>query len=172
VNHGSLGRLTSIKNQTDFNSVRKEVELNVTSPLIATTLFLQHFEPMRVPSVIVNISSLAAVKPFVSWGVYCVGKAARDMLSQVVAQEVKEENGGHIKTLNYAPGPCDTNMQKEIRESSEHAPTREYFDDMHKKGQLVDPNDTARVLVALLESDSFESGSHVDYFDVKDKYNV
>ena len=37
-----------------------------------------------------------------------------------------------MKTLNYAPGPCDTEMQKEIREHGE-GPTKETYRDMHAK---------------------------------------
>lgn len=55
---------------------------------------------------IVNISSLCAVQPFKSWGLYCAGKAARDMLFKVLADE--EPN---ILVLNYAPGPLDNEMQ-------------------------------------------------------------
>jgi hypothetical protein len=38
-----------------------------------------------------------------------------------------------VKTLNYAPGPCDTDMQKDVRENSEHAPTREFYAELHRK---------------------------------------
>ena len=47
------------------------------------------------PSTIVNISSLAAVQPFATWGLYCAGKAARDMTSQVLAAEAAGSKVGH-----------------------------------------------------------------------------
>lgn len=71
---------------------------------------------------VVNVSSLCAVQAFDSWGIYCAGKAARDMYHSVLAQEQtkKQESGAtasaeKILVLNYAPGPLDTDMQKEIR---------------------------------------------------------
>ena len=43
-----------------------------------------------VSKTVINISSLAALQPFVTWGNYCAGKAARDALFKVLALE---ENG-------------------------------------------------------------------------------
>jgi NAD(P)-dependent dehydrogenase (short-subunit alcohol dehydrogenase family) len=35
---------------------------------------------------IVNVSSLAAIQPFDSWGIYCTAKAAREMFHRVIAE--------------------------------------------------------------------------------------
>lgn len=48
---------------------------------------------------VVNISSLCALKPFKSWTLYCTGKAARDMMFKVLAVEEPD-----VRVLNYAPG--------------------------------------------------------------------
>ena len=76
---------------------------------------------------VVNVSSLCAVQAFDSWGIYCAGKAARDMYHAVLAQELTKQaaatvegtaggvSGRKMLVLNYAPGPLDTDMQKEIR---------------------------------------------------------
>ena len=85
-----------------------------------------------------NVSSLAAVQAFPTWGVYCAGKAARDMFTAVGASEMAGkvcscaalvENGERkldarfvvqrplVSMLNYAPGPMDTDMQASLRES-------------------------------------------------------
>ena len=47
---------------------------------------------------IINISSLAALQPFVTWGNYCAGKAARDTLFKVLALE---ENERDSSSSNY-----------------------------------------------------------------------
>lgn len=52
---------------------------------------------------VVNISSLCALKPFPSWVLYCTGKAARDMMFRVLAEEEPD-----VRVLNYAPGECPT----------------------------------------------------------------
>lgn len=63
---------------------------------------------------VINISSLCAVQPFKSWGLYCAGKAGRDMLFRVLAAE--EPN---VTVLNYAPGPLDNDMQVRPRQVSQ-----------------------------------------------------
>lgn len=37
---------------------------------------------------------------------------------------------------------------------------------MVENKKLVNPLDSANVLVKLLEKDEFENGSHIDYYDV------
>jgi len=163
LNHGSLGPLKYIKQQTDFKAVRAEIDLNVTSVYIATSIFLKHFEDKKVPTVLVNVSSLAALQPFDSWSIYCMGKAGREMIFKAVPVEVES----HVKTLNYAPGPCDTDMQKEIRETAE-GPSREVFKKQYEEGKLLDPALSMKLLVSVLEKDEFKSGSHIDIYDVID----
>ncbi len=165
----------------DLAAVRHAVDMNVTSFVYLTSLFLQLFgggsaapapasAAAAAASVVVNVSSLAAVQPFHSWGMYCAGKAARDMFTQVVGQEQTPEEGkggvAVVKTLNYAPGPLETDMQKELRESeSLHGPTREWSLEAFKEGTLVQPGDSAAKCVRILKEDRFASGAHIDYYD-------
>jgi len=117
----------------------------------------------------VNISSLAAVKPFASWGVYCIGKAARDMLIQVIGAEVETvtslSHGSTIRALNYAPGPVDTDMQAEIRKNASIPEQRQFYTMMFETGKLVTPDATTAKLVRILEQGKYENGAHIDYYD-------
>ncbi|CAM9237287.1 unnamed protein product, partial [Discosporangium mesarthrocarpum] len=65
---------------------------------------------------VINVSSLAAIQPFESWGTYSMGKAAREMFHRVLAKEQSAPGG--VRVLNYSPGPMDTDMQREIRNST------------------------------------------------------
>ena len=57
--------------------------------------FIFHFP--KVSKTVINISSLAALQPFVTWGNYCAGKAARDALFKVLAlEENKSEDSSNI----------------------------------------------------------------------------
>jgi sepiapterin reductase len=129
-------------------------------------------DPSYIPSIscftIINVSSLAATTPFESWSIYCAGKAARDIYHAVLAKEqLKFPDRRKLVTLNYAPGPLDTNMQKEIRENEQvDKETREFFKTMKDNNQLVDPNVSADKLSRLIISGSFESGSHVDFYEL------
>ncbi|KAG8461199.1 hypothetical protein KFE25_002388 [Diacronema lutheri] len=120
---------------------------------------------------VVHTSSLFAVQPARSWGGYCVAKAAADMLHAVLALEGGAADGdGELPTLralNYAPGPLDTDMQAAVRASAGCDPAlAEQFRRLKAEGNLVQPAASAAVLVRLLLLGCFESGKHVDYYDL------
>lgn len=85
---------------TSRAEVDSYLSLNVSSCLCLTACILQAF-PQRpgVQRTVVNVSSLCAQQPFSSWVLYCTGKAARDMMFQVLAAEEPE-----LRVLSYAPG--------------------------------------------------------------------
>jgi sepiapterin reductase len=101
-NSGSLGELKPVRELTSLASISSVVTLNVTSVIWLTSLFLRSLRAGAIvggasgpplahssaaTSHIVNVSSLCAVKAFPSQSLYCAGKAARDMLHAVVADE-------------------------------------------------------------------------------------
>jgi len=162
-NSGSLGPLTTLQNIQDSKSIQQFMDLNISSCLILCAKFLREFSNSQSSLSIINISSLAAVKPFYSWSLYCSAKAARDMMIGVIAEETKENT--QIRLLSYAPGPMDTDMQRALREESTYAPHRQIFGDMKQKGQLVNTMDSATKLNRLLIANKYENGSHIDFFD-------
>lgn len=72
-NAGSATPLVAVSDLSSCQQVRKEIDLNVTSTVVFNARLLKRFHHL----VLVNISSLCAIKPFHSVGVYSVGKAAR-----------------------------------------------------------------------------------------------
>ena len=115
---------------------------------------------------IVNISSLAAVSAgFPGMGIYSAGKAAREMYHALLAKD--EENPNFLKVLNYAPGPLETSMTEDIKSSQGLYETD--LQSSFRETQMLDPEDSARKLIRLLDANDFESGSHVDYFDLPDE---
>uniref|UniRef100_A0ABK0L6U7 Sepiapterin reductase, pseudogene 1 n=1 Tax=Rattus norvegicus TaxID=10116 RepID=A0ABK0L6U7_RAT len=106
-----------------------------------------------------NINDLA--EPFKGWGLYCAGKAARDMLYQVLAVEEPS-----VRVLSYAPGPLDTNMQQLARETSMDPELRSRLQKLNSEGELVDCGTSAQKLLSLLQRDTFQSGAHVDFYDI------
>lgn len=95
---GDVSRYT--RSFTNMAEVDSYLSLNVSSCLSLTARILQAF-PQRpgVRRTVVNISSLCAVQPFCSWALYCMGKAAREMMFRVLAEEEPD-----LRVLNYAPG--------------------------------------------------------------------
>lgn len=114
-NAGSLGPLVPVDRLAvaggaasgSLAALKAAIDLNVTSVVWLTSLFLGELDSGRLvkpraaaadaavsagpvsmmPHAIINVSSLCAIKPFSTNGVYCAGKAARDMLHAVVAGE-------------------------------------------------------------------------------------
>lgn len=167
-NSGSLGPLKDISKGMDILEFSTAINLNVTSACFLTSEIVKRFVTKTLPASctsldVVNVSSLAAVQPFETWGIYCAGKAAREMFHKVVSEENKA-NG--VKVLNYAPGPLDTDMQKQIREGSDvKQETREYFTSLKEENKLIDPLVSAIKLIQILELGTYESGSHIDFYD-------
>lgn len=56
-------------------------------------------------------------------------------------------------------------MQQLARETSVDSDLRKSLQDLKAKGQLVDCKVSAQKLVSLLQTDTFESGAHVDFYD-------
>jgi sepiapterin reductase len=173
-NAGSAGRVGPLRAQpTDAAGVaalRATLDLDVLSPYLLSTLFLQAVAA-RVAgggagsgSALVNVSSLAAVSPFATLAPYSVTRAARDMLARVAGAE--EAGGSGVTTLNYAPGPMDSELQREIRGAPAcDAGIAGFFNDMAAKGTWVDMEASAGLCAKLVRTRAYESGAHLDYYD-------
>lgn len=161
-NAGSVGDLTKYSwEYIDADMLSSAVNTNLTGTFLLNASLLTEIRKHDYKhKVIVNISSLAALQPFASWSLYCAGKAARDMFFLTMAKEDPS-----LRVLNWAPGPLDTDMQAQCRQCAD--PTlREAFNDMYKNGKLLKCEESVSKLIPLLEENTFESGQHIDIYDV------
>ena len=80
--------------------VTSYMAFNLSSAVCLTAGVLEAF-PRRegLRRTVVNVSSRCALEPFQSWGLYCSGKAARDMMFKVLALESPD-----LRVVNYSPG--------------------------------------------------------------------
>lgn len=168
-NAGDVGPLGSVRENASVTALQSAIDLNVTSALYLSAAFAkscmspEHSSPKRCT--LVNVSSLCALEPFASMSVYCAGKAARDMYHRVLSKEMKDEE--NFKVLNYAPGPMHTEMHRQIRTSDAvDTGLKAAFEESFRQKQTVDPNDSAKRLLGLILEDMFESGQHIDYYDL------
>ncbi|GLE04099.1 hypothetical protein PINS_up013010 [Pythium insidiosum] len=178
-NAGSLGELGYPDEWTSSPAAYSAFwEFNVTSVMWLNKRFLdvfglEHASSATTALSIVNITSLCGIEPFRTHGWYCTSKAAREMHHRVLAAEYDGSNGRRrVRILSYSPGPMDTDMQSTLRESSRVHP--EYvamFNKLKADGTLLAPEASSRRGVRLVLSDSFESGAHVDYYDLEDSSN-
>jgi NAD(P)-dependent dehydrogenase (short-subunit alcohol dehydrogenase family) len=184
-NHGSLGYLGPAFECPSLHSLRSSIDLNVTSSLWLTMQFEKFVHELQMSDLqrsgelsatVVNVSSLVALQPFPTMSVYSAGKAAREAFHISLSKEdhAGDENGSRspvMKVLNYAPGPMSTRMADELRDTETvQSSIRSFY---REESSLVNPRDSAAVLIRLLFEDgvSFGSGQHIDYFDVVKSIN-
>lgn len=166
-NAGTVGHVGPSIESPSLKDMQKHIDLNITARLWASVRFARFAcRHTSAQTTIVNISSLTALQAFPTLALYSAGMAARDSYHAAMAKEL-EDFADTVRILNYAPGPLETDMTNEIRQSEQlDTDLRPQYD---KK--LLDPFDSARVLVKLVTENNFESGAHVDYYDVADNNN-
>lgn len=159
-NAGSVGDVSKSCLEYDWciSDYQGYFNVNVVSPIYIVTQFCQHF--VNTNCIVIQVSSLAAVQPLPYIHVYCSAKAALDMFMKCLTLD-----NAKVKTLNYAPGPMDTDMGKELQKNSGAESTRKAYQEMFDNGTIVKPVDSANKLFAIIQGNKFTSGDHVDYFD-------
>ncbi|SCU94519.1 LAFA_0F22298g1_1 [Lachancea sp. 'fantastica'] len=97
---------------------------------------------------IIFVSSGASVKPYYAWDAYGASKAALNHFAMSIASE--ESN---VRAVAVAPGVVDTQMQSDIRDTLGPAnmtpESLKRFTDLHKTGDLLNPNVPASVYANL-----------------------
>ncbi|XP_004924416.1 sepiapterin reductase [Bombyx mandarina] len=160
-NVGSLGNLSIDTAQMEnVPELREYYDLNVFNVIALNTQFLKIFDEIEDRLVIVNITSLCAIKPMSGMAYYCSGKAAREMYFKVLAEEKK-----HVRVLNYSPGPVETAMIDYVLAEAVNENLREVFTSFKNQGTLLKPEVTAQKCVRVLQAGKFSPAEHVDYFD-------
>jgi len=156
-NAGTLGPLGSLED-CDLNTISHYFYENVNTTVYLTNQYIQAFRNTRRH--VIHISSLAAVEPLEYCGLYCMGKAAKNMQMKMIACEHKD-----IRTLNYAPGPMETDMQTTLRKGLPSGSNlKRNMEELWKQQQLVAPARSAQKLVGILELDRYENATHIDFY--------
>lgn len=160
-NVGSLGNLSvQTERMENLEEMRQYYDLNVFNVITLNSQFLKVFEEVEERVIIVNVTSLCAIKPMSGMASYCSGKAAREMYFKVLAEEKK-----HITVLNYSPGPVETSMIDYVLAETVNTNLRDVFLSFKSQGALLKPEITAKKCLKVLTEGKFSPGGHVDYFD-------
>ena len=145
----------------DCAAIAKAVALNVTAPLMLADALIAVTEGAQDRRVL-HVSSGAARNAYPGWSLYCATKAALDHHARAVAEDARP--GLRIESL--APGVIDTDMQAQIRATTEAQFTmRERFVGLKESGGLASPEDCARRLVAHLTGPAFGASPVTDLRD-------
>ncbi|WP_226576613.1 (S)-benzoin forming benzil reductase [Halobacillus litoralis] len=149
-------------------TVTKHMQVNVTAPILLVNHLLPIANKHHIPMGIINITSGAAEKTIHGWSTYSSSKAAINRFTETLALEQKEQE--HL-ILAYSPGVMDTEMQEDIRSSSEEAfADVEKFRKLKEEGSLRSPEKVAEVLMDLISKpEQIENGKVYKLYDlVKD----
>lgn len=158
-NAGFLGDVSkTLVDHDNICDIQIVVNINVISPSYIISNFCKHFKSSRC--FVINTSSHAALKPMPSIGLYCSVKACMDMFMQNLTMDCPS-----IRTLNYAPGPMDTDMAERLMNEAGNKDISNFFKTLFREGTIVKPIDSATKLMLLLKKNEFTSGVHIDYYD-------
>lgn len=160
-NAGRLGTISNLEN-LETKDIAKTIQLNTTTPLILSSIFIDKTRNFDSKKQIINISSGAAKNAYQGWSIYCTSKAAIDMITRAIATEQEDlENG--VKCISIYPGVVDTNMQTTIRSTSEeNFKNRQRFIDLKEENQLYTPKFVAKSIYKIDIENLLESGDIVD----------
>ncbi len=165
-NAGTLGKMDTLQ-EIPSENIETTVSLNYTTPMIFCSIFSKKLENYKGVKKIRNISSGAANGAYHGWSVYCSTKSAMDSFTKVLAIE-QENNLSPIHVLSIYPGVIDTEMQAEIRKSTqEQFSNVERFIEMKKNNDLSTPEQIANLVYKIDHDVSIKNG---EITDVRDFY--
>lgn len=151
-NAGVLGEIGYIGENMPNERFEFVFDVNVIVPAMLMNTFLEVYQAMPCPKVIVNVSSGAGKYPIDGWASYCASKAAIDMLSLSV-QEEQNRRGTGVKVYALSPGVVDTAMQGQIREAdAQRFSTVEKFRRYKENGDLSSPEEVGKKIAKFLHS--------------------
>ncbi|MYL33631.1 (S)-benzoin forming benzil reductase [Pontibacillus yanchengensis] len=151
----------------ESGKVVQHVHVNLIAPMLITNLFYNKVS--ETPVTIVNITSGAANRSVYGWSVYGSTKAGLNYFTETAASEQEQRNGLHT-SIAFSPGVMDTDMQEDIRSSSEDAfADVDKFKELKEKGMLRDTNVVAQALRKLLFKQSLENGQVYHVNDLLDE---
>ncbi|KAI8970829.1 hypothetical protein BDB01DRAFT_813431 [Pilobolus umbonatus] len=148
----------------DIEDWKRLFDVNVFSIVSLIQQAIIHLRQSKKASIII-VSSGAAVRSYKGWGAYGSSKAAITHIAGTLAVEETE-----VTTIAIRPGVVDTDMQTNIRSTGAFGMKDDHtkFTNLHQQGQLVKPEQPARVLVSLAVNPPKElSGGLYNWNDVK-----
>ena len=160
-NAGSLGEINSLGN-IDSEDIQQTIQLNTTTPIVLSNEFIRLTNHLKCKKQIITISSGAAINPYVGWSIYCSSKAAIEMMTKTIALEQTELQNG-VNAFAIKPGVVDTNMQTQIRNTSEKAfKNVQRFKELKENNELYSPEFVANKIYAIDSQDQLKNGDIID----------
>ena len=142
VNNAGIGWFGSVESQ-GHDDWRRVMDTNITGVFNCCKASIPHLR-RRGGGWIINISSLAGSNPFVGGASYCASKAALDVFSEALMQEVRQDG---IRVSYVKPGSVNTDFMGSADPQNDWK---------------LSPEDIAQVVVDLVSHDPRSLPSRVD----------
>lgn len=151
VNNAGVVQPVGPLDAQDVSGVARAVVVNVAAALALSAAFTA--ATSDVPDRrILHVSSGAGTRAYAGWSVYCASKAALDHHARAVSLDRTPA----LRIASVAPGVVDTDMQAEIRATTdEKFPDRRRFVALKRERRLLSPDEAARAVVELLLSEAY-----------------
>ncbi len=107
VNCAGVSRNMDLLRKANLDDRDEMIDTNIKWTLYMTRFFLPQMIERKAGH-IVNISSISAEHAYLGWNVYCMTKAAINMLAKCLRDELKDT---WVKLTNIMPGLVDTHFQ-------------------------------------------------------------
>jgi benzil reductase ((S)-benzoin forming) len=163
-NNASIIEPINILLNTNIKEQQQLININLISSIWLSSEFLRYSQRIYPnKSTIINISSGVSMKPILGWSLYCISKAAINMLSACIAEESKNLPN-KILSVAINPGALNTDMQKTIRNSDENKfPIVKNFKEMFLNEKLNNTNDVSLKIIDITHNEKFENGQFLDF---------
>jgi len=158
INNAGIGDLSYMSDPKIMELYDNIMEVNVRSVFYLTALAIPYLE--KTKGVIINISSIASIKPSPKTIVYCMSKSAIDMFTKTLALELAPK-GIRVNSINPAVTETPLLMKK-----YGHKMTLEQIVEIRSKqyplGRIGQPYDIANAIEFLASNDaSFITGTNL-----------
>ena len=164
INNAAVAGPAGTIGAVDANEALASLAVNLAAPIVVADAFVRAFAGVAGERRLVNVSSGAAARAIPGGGVYCIGKAGLEMLTQVVAAE---HGASGLQCITIRPGIIDTPMQVYMRsQTRERLPSVDMFAGFHASGQLVPPAVAAAKIVDRLVVGAVENGRTYSYAEL------
>ena len=131
INCAGIGYSQPLRELTE-QEYENVLATNVKGLMFATKTFLDLLKDQT--GIICNISSIAGIKGFSEWSLYCASKFAVEGFTQSIRHELRPRG---IRVMSVRPGSVDTPIYAHLS--------------IEEKRDFIDPATIARIIVELLD---------------------
>jgi benzil reductase ((S)-benzoin forming) len=152
INNAAVAFPVGVIGKVDIAEVQRALATNIAAPVVMCDVFMRVFADDAVRRRIINISSGAAQSAIAGIAVYCMSKAAIEMLTRTLAAE---HSSPALRCISLRPGIFETDMQRQMRsQDPAEFPSSAMFRAFKQNDLLASPaHVAARIVERLVRSD-------------------